>query len=152
MSRAPGSGHHRQTAVPNCASPERRRRRTTQLPNGASARRRTSDLSARDPAYLKARESLDADFRRSNANFRGYPSSLGSRVLASTRSAAIRENPRNSRTSTSQVFRDNEAPIDMNGGSTCRHFPLTTSHCSTDSYRFAAFEPPRFRLHQSSQR
>jgi len=43
---------------------------------------------------MTRRESQDADFRGSNANFRGYTLLWGSRVLSSRRTAAIRENPR----------------------------------------------------------
>jgi len=66
---------------------------------------------------VKARESLDADFRGSNANFRGYTSSLGPRVLASTLQMAIRENPRTIRGNPRpRFFGTMNAPIDMNCG------------------------------------
>jgi len=58
------------------------------------SRPKSSDLSTRDAACMTASESMDADSRGSNANVRGYPSALGSRVVASTRTTVIRENPR----------------------------------------------------------
>ena len=55
------------------------------------------------------RESQDADSRGSNANFRGYPSSLGIEGIGvHVLSSHPRKSAHHSRTSASQVFRDSE--------------------------------------------
>ena len=55
------------------------------------------------------RESQDADSRGSNANFRGYPSSLGIEGIGvHVLSSHPRKSAHHSRTSASQVFRDGE--------------------------------------------
>jgi len=82
---------------------------------------------------MTASESMDADSRGSNANVRGYPSALGSRVVASTRTTVIRENPRTIREHPRLGFLGDSECTDRR-----EHFPPNTCHCCTDGSRCSA--------------
>jgi len=68
-----------------------------------------------------------ADFRGSNADFREYTSSLGSRIVASTRTAVIREHPR--------TIRENPRPRFFGTQSVCDRVADSVPHTLSPARR-----------------